>query len=231
MTTLDSTSQEGTQESPNSEGSVSGNGQQSSYVTKEQFDSLMSRLDKFERAAQSDKDRAVKRTNERLDGLEAQVKPILERAAVLMKGGADPNEALTQAQSEHEEVELKQAMREFFKGGKLPSQPEGNGESKGVDVQSVIAEYGLDLNNPEVKLAFDGKQFNSLEQAELTAARLLKPKPTPTAAQTPAKPSSPAQVIDADSLIAEFNELSKHPSKNMSRLNEIKKKLREEKVW
>lgn len=231
MSTMDSTSQPGTQPQPSGEGSQEGSGQQSSFVTKEQYDALLNRFEKFERTAQGDKDRAVKRTNERLNELEAQVKPILERAAVLMKGGAEPNEALSQAQNEHEEAELKQAMRDFFKGGALPSQPAGNGESKGVDIQSVIAEYGLDLNNPEVKIAFEGKQFSTIEQAELTAARLLKPKPSPTAAQTPAKPIPSNPETDAGRLIDEYNELLKHPSKNQARMKEIDGELRKMKVW
>lgn len=231
MATVDSTSQPGTQPQPNGEGSTEGSGQQSSFVTKEQYDALLSRLDKFERTAQGDKDRAVKRTNERLNELEAQVKPILERAATLIKGGADPTEALSQAQTEQEEAELKEDMRTFFKTGTLPSQPAGSGAGKGVDVISVIGDYGLDMNNPEVKLAFEGKQFSSLEEAELTAARLLKPKPSPTAAQTPAKPVPSTPDVDSNDLISEYDNLTKHPSQNLNRMKEIEGKLREMKVW
>lgn len=62
-----------------------------------------------------------------------------------------------------------------------------------ADVTAIISEYGLDLSDPVVKVAFEGKNF-SRQDAELLAGRLLKDKskrPTPTDAQAPSQEGTP----------------------------------------
>lgn len=133
------------------------------------FSKRLEEIDQRTRSLQGDKDRAVNKTRAELEAIKKQLAEV-ER---LKKLGLSEDEAM-------EELAYRQTRNV------QPQAPVPVGNET-VKVDEVIAEYGLDPSNPEVKLAFE-KQFKSREEAELTAARLLKPKPKPTPAQAPAQP-------------------------------------------
>ena len=98
-------------------------GSESVTITKADWDALQTRLQTIEKGTQSDKDRAVKKTNERLEKLEGDVRPLLERALQHTADGKSPEEALRLVQSEQEDNQTRQAMAEFasaWRSGKLP---------------------------------------------------------------------------------------------------------------
>ena len=182
MTLPDSNSQAGTAGNQ-SDASAQQNvqpGSESVTITKAELDVLTQRLQKLESGLQSDKDRAVKRTNERLDKLEGDLRPMLERALQHTASGKSAEEALRLVQSEESENQTKQALAEFaaaWKSGKLPEYlGAGTAQNQGVDVASVLAEYKLDPKDPYVAGRLAGQTFTSKEQAELLAARIFKDK-------------------------------------------------------
>jgi len=206
-TSLDSGLPDGTNESPNSPSST-GSDQQNSgtgNITKADIESLQRRLDKFERDAQGNKDRAVKRTNERLDELTDNLKPLLEQAQKYIAKGSSVNEAIAQVQEDKDRTDTDAALREMaraWKSGQLPNSPQGSGKSEGVDVTAVLNDLGLDISDPLVKVAFEGKNFTEAE-AEAMGARLLREKkrqPTPTQAQAPSQPGRPSPSPDGAQL-------------------------------
>lgn len=233
MTTSDSSLQDGSGTSPNVPSSSSVNvqrGSEAGTYTKAEFDALKARLDKFERDTQSNKDRAVKSTNQRLDKFENELKPLLEQAQKYISNGSSVNEAVAQVQVDQDKAERENALYEMamaFKSGKLPSTLAGNESTEGVDVTEVITDLGLDPSDPAVKVAFEGKKF-TLEQAELTAARLVREKkklPTPTQAQAPSSVGSAIKTADIAALTAEHSELIKNPTKNFKRIQEIQEAI------
>lgn len=196
---LDSTQTEGTQGSQPKGSGVSGSGGSFDPAKlQEAFDSLSKRLEEIDqrtRSLQGDKDRAVNKTRAELEAVKKQLAEI-DR---LKKLGLSEDEAM-------EEFAYRQSRNQQPQTSVLV----GN---EAVKVEEVIEEYGLDITNPEVKLAFE-KKFKSREEAELTAARLLKPKPTPTQAQAPATPAqstAPSGDLeksykkDLESLLKQFN--------------------------
>jgi len=234
-TSSDSSLPDGTNEAPTSPSST-GNvqqGSENSQHTKADYDSLKARLDKMEREAQGNKDRAVKRTNERLDKFEDELKPLLESAQKYITAGSSINDAIEQVQKDHSRSEADAALREMalaWKSGRLPNSPAGNGQSEGVDVTEVLNDLGLSLDDPVVKVAFEGRKFTQ-EEAELTAAKLLRQKkqlPTPTQAQQASMPVTPKAGMSeqlANTLYAELGNLLKSPSQNKARIDTIKKEL------
>lgn len=100
----------------------------------------------------------------------------------------------------------------------------------------VIAEYGLDLSNPEVKLAFENKQFKSDVEVKAVVADLMKPKPTPTQAQTPAKPAEKLSSADGNLQKAyekDLEALRKVGRPNPAQISDLKAQYRKKglEVW
>lgn len=218
MTELDSTQTDGTQGSQPAGSSASGSGGSfDPSELKAVIDSLSStvkEIDARTRSLQGDKDRGISKLTKEIEDAKNRLAAV-ER---LKKLGLTEDEAV-----------LELASRQASSNQPVTPAPVGN---ETVKVDEIIGEYGLDMTNPEVKIAFEGRQFKSREEAELTAARLLKPKPKPTNAQMPAQPASPTSVTgDADSLIVKYNELAKKPSVNFQEMQGIKKRLQEMKVW
>lgn len=235
-TSSDSNLPDGTNEAPTSPSST-GNVQQGSETnqhTKADYDSLKARLDRMEREAQGNKDRAVKRTNERLDKFEDELKPLLEQAQKYIAKGSSINEAIAQVQDDQFRTSTDEALREMalaWKSGKLPNSPAGNGQSEGVDVIAVLQDFDLDPSDPVVKVAFEGRNFTEAE-AEAAAARLVRQKkqqPNPTQAQMPSQPSAPQRAgmseQQANTLYAELGNLLKSPTQNAARIETVKKEL------
>lgn len=221
---LDSNQTDGTPAQPNaggSEGGVSGG----SFDPKKLEDVLttfskkIEEIDSRTKSLQGDKDRGVNKTRKELE----EVKKQLAEIEALKKRGLSEEEAI-------EEYDFRQTVRQ------LREQPTAPVGSETVDVGKVIAEYGLDLSNPEVKLAFENKQFKSDVEVKAVVADLMKPKPTPTQAQTPAKPAEKLSSADGNLQKAyekDLEALRKVGRPNPAQISDLKAQYRKKglEVW
>jgi hypothetical protein len=234
---LDSASVEGTdasQASASESENVSSSG--TVTITKEDFDNLKATVKRLEDDNRSNKDKAVKKTNERLEKLEGDVKPLLERAADLIAAGKSPSEAITQINSEQETIEERQVMREFVqavKDGKLPTaNTSGNVQAKGVNMAEVIKEYALDGNDASVISELLSKPYANEAEAKLAAAnfKLRRANPTPpdigaSTAIVGSASKSGLTEQEADKKYADLKTLYRDPTINKSKIAQIKKEL------
>jgi DNA polymerase III gamma/tau subunit len=235
MTLSDSNSQAGSAGNTNSAASAQQNVQPSSEtvtITKAQWDTVEQKLQKLESGYQSDKDRAVKNTNERLNKLEGDIRPLLERALQHTASGKTAVEALNLVQSEQEETVTKQALAEFaqaWRSGKLPDGfGAGNAQAQGVDVGAVLAEYGLDPKDSYVAGKLAGQTFTSKEQAELYAARIFRDKALnlTNPAQQSAITSGVTGAADPSGDFVRLEELYKNYTQNQHEISAIEGRLR-----
>lgn len=210
MTTLDSDPEVGTGGAPTPPASGPEGDQQDSkaaYVAKAEFDALVKRLQRLESGAQSEKDRAVKRTNERLDKLEGDVKPLLERAAQLIAKGSSPEDAIAQVNSEQEEELDRRAIRELvsaLKSGTLPVPSAGTGQGQGAGVADVIAKAKLDPANPQV-VELVRQHGHDLTELALEAGKLAaREKPAPDLSAAPPMTGSGSVAVTPEALRAEY---------------------------
>ncbi len=243
MTSLDSANPQGTEGTPSPTAS-SESGQPSSEtvnLTKAEFDKLQKRLERLENDDRSAKDRAVTKTNKRIEDLETKVNPLLERAAEFIKGGDTPKDALQKAQNEQDDLEEKQLLREFLQGvksGKLPAvETSGNVETKGVQVADVINEYQLDGNDPEVIAEVISKNFANETEAKLAAAnialRRLNPNSPSPAASTTLTGSTPQKTDLSSQYNKRLEEMRKSGRPNASQIADLKAEFRKKglEVW
>lgn len=237
MTTLDSDPKDGTTGAPNPADSASAGDQPASNaasITKAEFDALLQKVSQLESLTRSEKDRAVKKTNERLDKLEGDLKPVLERALELARGGKSTEEALTIANSEQEDALSRKTLLDMAKAwqeGKLFTPPSGNGSGQNVNVAEVISKAGLDASDPFVAAQLQGKSFTDEAEAKAAAFDILAAKrasPDPNPAQSAATPAGAVSTTSHDDDLAELQRLQKNPTReNASRRTELVKKLRE----
>ena len=188
MTTdSDSTLDGGRAEQPNSVSSSNSEVQPSSTQAPS-LEQIAQKLERLERMAQSDKDRAVTKTNKRLDELQEN----LTRVEELLTHGLSLAQAVETAQYEKDIEEIRNA----YKSGSLPAS-RGNGTGKSEEVLKVITQYGLDPNSAE---GIELLQTGDPDKAEL--AILRKRKASIGAAQTlVGEPPKPA---DNESLKREY---------------------------
>jgi hypothetical protein len=203
-----------------------GDSSQEVKITKadwERVNSLLGRVQDL----QGGKDIA-KQTRAEVAKLRDDVLPLLERAHSLGSQNKPLNEALTQIQGEQSEAEFRKAVMEIAQSMRGGAQPTGAGNAQGVDVAAVLAEYQLDPKDPYVAGKLAGQTFASKEQAELAAARILRDKtlaPQTNLSQQSSTPANAPTLQDQASLEAEMVALSKEPSKNWDRIQEIGKVL------
>lgn len=160
-------------------------GSEQEYVTKEEFLAIQKSLDALNRNLQSEKDRAVKKTNERLNGIENGIKEVLQKAA---KENLSVTDLLSQVEQQ-EEVDFRQTIKtlaDSLKTGSLGQSSHGSEQSKGVDISVVLSELELDPEDLRVK-DFSTKKFASAEEAYREGAKLVKTitSKQPTDADTP----------------------------------------------
>lgn len=167
---------EGTQEQASSESSKDSVGQQRSVASEsslaETVQRLQQQIDSLVRGSQSEKDRAVKKTNQRIDALETDIRTILQSA---QREGKSVGDLLSDIE-DAEERETRTLMREMasaFKEGRFPGVPERQSGKQDNVASEVLAELELDPEDMRVK-AFAAKQFESREQAFREGAKLLK---------------------------------------------------------
>jgi outer membrane murein-binding lipoprotein Lpp len=211
----DSAVDEGTQEQPNSEGSQKSGQQGSSTETAlaKQIEELNRKLDKLASERQSEKDRAVKRTNQRVDVLEGNLREILQSYASQGKGNI--SDVLSDIDAQ-EEQESRQAMRELaiaMKTGKFPGMGSGGTEQiQSVDVSEMVKELELDSNDMRVK-EFMSRNFKSEAEAAKEAAKLVKTIATnrPSDADKPSDVATrQVSATQQEKLMNEYKEGSKN---------------------
>jgi hypothetical protein len=118
--------------------------------------------------------------------------------------------------------------------GVLDESPQNNTGTVGnvADVVAVISEYGLDLSDPVVKVAFEGKQL-SKQEAELLAGRLLRDKsklPTPTDAQAPSQTGTPIAPANVEALTEQYQKEAMAARGNPKLLKSLKDEARKKGV-
>jgi hypothetical protein len=203
-------------------------------ITKAQWDAVEQKLQRLESGTQSEKDRAVRKTNERMDRLEGDIRPMLERALQHTASGKTAAEALNLVQSEQDEYQTRQALAEFaaaWKSGTLPAGfGAGTAGTQGVDVAQVLAEYQLDPKDPYVAGKLAGQTFTTKEQAELAAARILRDKITNTTnpAQQSAITGLPAAASNIAAKIDRLAAMQRQPTKFRNEISQLVKELEAE---
>lgn len=169
---LDGIEDEATSENSKSKDNQTG-GSQPQYVTVEQFNRLNQGIEALRRSMQSDKDRAVKRVEEKVTGLEGDVRTVLQSYA---QNGKSVGDVLADLDAQ-EEREARQALLDFSRGlkeGRFPgSGSGGTGQQQGVDVSAVLSELEMDEADIRVK-EFRSRSFTSEAEAYREGAKLLK---------------------------------------------------------
>ena len=224
---LDSGNPAGTAGSPTLQSSSGGSDSGGSFDAGklqsliEGFGKRLEEIDSRTKSLQGDKDRAVVKTRKEVDELKAK---IAEYEKLKSKGLA-PDEAL-------DEMDFRSTVRQLQDQlGKLNSvstQSAGNGEVRATDAaKAVINELQLDANAPDV-ISILAKGLDPDKQELELRRHAARPKPQPSAADSPSIPAgSPSAPADVDRLNAELLELSRNPSKNYVRIQEIGAKLKQ----
>lgn len=184
---LDSNHTEGTPASPNTGSSAeSGDSGGSFDASKLQttIEALTKRLDEVDsrsKALQGDKDRGITKTKSEVEELKRKFAEIEK----LKKTGLDEDAAFHEFSFREEVTSLREQLSKL--NSAQPSTA-GNGAGAVVDKAKVIAEYGLDGNDPEVIAELISKNLNSPLEAENAALKLAyrraKPTPSSVAAST-----------------------------------------------
>lgn len=151
-------------------------GKQSSEVstdTVRQLQELQRKFDALSRNLQSEKDKGIRKTNERVDALEGSLKEVLQSA---LQSGKNISDVLSDL-DQQEEREARHAMLEMskaFREGRFP-QPslDGTRQGNGINVDAVLTELELDKNDIRVQ-AFQSRTFKSEAELALEAAKLQK---------------------------------------------------------
>jgi hypothetical protein len=134
---------------------------------------LDQRFEAFRRSTQSEKDKAVKQTNQRLDGLEGDIRSVLQQA---VKDGRSISDVISDfdAEEDREARRLTLEMAKAFKEGKFPGQGSGGSEqTSGVKVDEVVQELELPVEDLRVK-EFMSRKFTDKAEAYREAAKLTK---------------------------------------------------------
>jgi hypothetical protein len=152
-------------------------------------------IDARSKSLQGDKDRSVVKTNKEVEELKRKFAEIEK----FRKAGYDDDTAF-------EESDFRDAVRALKNQIATVSQaPAGNGV---VDVAKVIAETGLDAQDPEVVASgIAGKQYASVLEAENAALRLKlqkATKPQPSDADRVSSPLSPPSPQTAEGLKSNY---------------------------
>lgn len=177
MATKSDSLPEGTEDAATSEGSHNGSNQEgrsaAQYVTVEDFQRIQQSLEAVRRQLQSGHDKGVKKLDQRVEGIEQNLKSLLQNAS---RSGQSVDELLGQLEAEEEReareatLEIARALRE----GRFPAAGSGGtGQQTGVDVSAVLTELEMDESDTRVQ-DFRAKKFTSEAEAYREAAKLLK---------------------------------------------------------
>jgi hypothetical protein len=95
-----------------------------------------------------------------------------------------------------------------------------------VDAANIIRDYGLDESQPDVKLML-GRKFESEIEVKAAIADLMKPKPVPSSAQTPAKVERPSGTASVAELTDQYKTDMLGARGNKSALKAIKERAKQ----
>lgn len=211
--TTDSVERDGTQAEPNAEGSKSTSSQPSSQAASDVesvVKQLQTQVTQLARQLQSEKDRAVKQTNKRLDALEGDVRQVLQVAQQRNMSLADVLSELDEQESK-EERQLILDMARSWKSGLQTQTPGGTGKGDGIDVGAVLSD--LELSDSDIRVKeFRSRQFASEAEALREAIALKKKISTiqPSEADNPSAVSKNANTSQQEALMREYQEGSKN---------------------
>lgn len=219
----------GTEEKAISEGSDKGSNQKGSseqeYVSVAEFNKLQNTIESLRRSLQSDKDKGVKKVNERVNALEGDLRTVLQSAMREGRSIGDVLDAIEQEEERSTQQTLKE-LADAFRSGNFQKSSHGSEEQAGVDGSSVVDELELDKNDMRVK-DFMGKSFATEKEALREGAKLLKTilKTQPSDAD---EPSSVARRQPNPSEQERLNEEYKDGSKGLygQALIRFKQKMR-----
>ena len=199
-------------------------------IPKTEWENIQKTIKRLDDETRSNKDRAVKKTNERLDEFEERFQSTFDRVYSLMEQhGISKEAALGVVKQQDEEAETKayiREIRETLKGGVLPtSTTHGSGVPSGGKVAEVVKEYGLDENDAEVINIY--RRYSDPNEQEKAALRLAagRAKSNPSISAAPTITGSPTKREDINDLAEEHSRLMKNPTANMKRLAEIREVL------
>ena len=206
-------------------------------ISKEQFDALNAKVDLLARGAQSEKDRAVGRLEREYGKLREELKPILERAATLIGEGKTVDAAISQVQSEQDDIETRQAIREVasaLRSGTLPAATPASAPA-GADMTGILQKYKLDGNDSQVNAILTSKDSQTAKElalANLAFSRASVPQPGPATALPLAGGNNQSSAMsddEAERLYKELGDLLPNPSLkgNPARIAFIEKKLKD----
>lgn len=193
--------------------SQGGNPQNSNAVsdTAAQLQALQRQVEDLQRSLQSAKDKGIARTNQRIDGLEKDLKSVLQSAA---SKGQSVQDVLGQIEAD-EEREAREALIELtraFRAGQMPTTVSRGSDATGVNVTNVLRELELDESDRRVQ-EFRSRDFKSEAEAYREGAKLLKTISTkqPSDADMPSEVSRTRGNPDEQQrLMAEYEQGSKN---------------------
>lgn len=181
-------------------------------LTAEQLTQILDqRFEAFRRSSQSGKDKAIKETNQRVDGLEGDLRAVLQKAS---QEGRTISDVLSDIDAD-EERQARQSileMAKFFREGKFPEPGSGGtGQGSGVKVAEVVQELELPVDDLRVK-EFMSRNFSDRaeayrEAAKLTKSLLRQPSDADKAGETSQRATD---VPTLQKLQDEYNERSKN---------------------
>ncbi|HEY6020180.1 MAG TPA: hypothetical protein VIY48_09845 [Candidatus Paceibacterota bacterium] len=205
----------GTEEKAISEGSDKAANQKGSseqeHVSVAEFNKLQNTIESLRRSLQSDKDKGVKKVNERVSALEGDLRTVLQSAMKEGRSIGDVLDAIEQEEERSTRQTLKE-MAEAFRTGAFPKSLHGSEDQAGVDVSSVVDELELDKNDLRVK-DFMSKEFATEKEAMREGAKLLKTilKTQPSDADEPSTVARrQPNLSEQERLNAEFQEGAKN---------------------
>ena len=201
-------------------------------IPKTEWENIQKTIKRLDDETRSNKDRAVKKTNERLDEFEERFQSTFDRVYSLMEQhGISKEAALGVVKQQDEEAETKayiREIRETLKSGALPtSATSGNGVPSGGKVAEVVKEFGLDENDAEVIDVY--RRYSNPDEQEkavlrLAASRARKENPSVSASPTiQGRPNAPAGI---EQLTKEYQKNMIAAAGNKARIKELKEAAR-----
>ena len=172
----------------------------------------------------------------RLEGdfskLRDDLKPVLERATQLMSEGKSADGSFNPVQSEQDDAEFKQNVREIATGirsGTLPNNTQA-GQLQGDDMTATLQQYKLDGNDAQVNTILSkpiGRTEKELELARLAFNRATIPPPPPLSPSGGQQQSSGGMSDDeAESLYSQLGKLILNPTINKVLIAQVEGKLK-----
>ena len=189
----------GTPAQPNAGGSQGqGDSNSSSASQTQSLEAVLSRLDELDkrtRALQGEKDRGVSKTQKDVEELKNKIAQIDK----LTKRGMSQDEAFEYISERDALLEAAELLRSQ-KSVSAQTSPVGNGAGMAVDKAKILAQYGLNENDPDVQHALQSE--SDVEKVALRVAfKRSQKQPDPAAA--PATSTS-TQATNQSDLMAQY---------------------------